>query len=59
MSKGDAEHAAKHPHGVQARPEPPAPLTVEQRVASLERRVHALENQAPVEEQPKSEESAV
>lgn len=43
MSKGDAGHAAQHQHGVQLRKEPPAPLTVEQRVASLERRVEKLE----------------
>lgn len=36
MSKGDAEHAAQHQHGVQARREPAAPQTVEQRVAKLE-----------------------
>lgn len=49
MSKGDAEHVAQHQHGVQSRKEPPAPLTVEQRVAKLEARVEALENQKPVE----------
>lgn len=36
MSKGDAEHAAQHQHGVQERKEPPAPLTLEQRVGELE-----------------------
>lgn len=52
MSKGDAEHAAQHQHGVQSRKEPPTPLTVEQRVAKLEARVHALENQVPVDAPP-------
>jgi len=37
--KGSSEHAAQHQHGVQVRPEPPAPQTVEQRVASLERKI--------------------
>lgn len=41
--KGSAEHAAQHQHGVQARPEPPAPQTIEQRVAKLETRVAELE----------------
>lgn len=44
MSKGDAEHAAQHQHGVQVRTEPAAPQTIEQRVAKLEQRVAALEN---------------
>lgn len=56
MSKGDTEHAAQHQHGVQLRKEPPTPLTVEQRVAILERRVHALENQKPVEAPVQTEE---
>jgi len=43
MSKGDAAHAAEHAHGIQHRAEPPAPQTVEQRVAALERRVAELE----------------
>ena len=42
MSKGDAEHAAQHQHGVVARPEPAAPQTVEQRVAKLEKQVAEL-----------------
>lgn len=46
MSKGDAEHAAQHQHGVQLRKEPPAPLTLEQRVAKLEARVADLEANA-------------
>lgn len=45
MSKGDAEHAAQHQHGVQARREPAAPQTVEQRVAKLEQRVAELESE--------------
>jgi hypothetical protein len=43
MSKGDSEHAAQHQHGIQVRPEPPAPQTVEQRVAALELRIAKLE----------------
>jgi len=43
MSKGDTEHAAQHQHGVQTRPEPAAPQTVEQRVAKLEVAVAKLE----------------
>lgn len=43
MLKGDSEHAATHAHGIQHRPEPPAPLTVEQRVSKLEQRVEQLE----------------
>ena len=42
MSKGDAEHAAQHQHGIQARPEPPSPQTVEQCVAKLEKQVAEL-----------------
>lgn len=53
MSKGDAAHAAQHQHGIQTRPEPPAPLTVEQRLTALERRVADLE--APRPEQPAEE----
>jgi hypothetical protein len=34
--KGSSEHAAQHVHGVVPRSEPPAPQTVEQRVAKLE-----------------------
>lgn len=44
--KGDSEHAAEHTHGIQHRPEPPPPLTVEQRVAKLEQRVEQLEARA-------------
>ncbi len=36
MSKGDAEHAAQHVHGVVPRQEPPVPQTIEQRVSSIE-----------------------
>jgi hypothetical protein len=36
MSKGDAEHTAGFKHGVQHRVDPPAPQTVEQRLAKLE-----------------------
>lgn len=49
MSKGDAAHAGQHQHGVQARPEPPAPKTVEQRVTELEARVTELEKPEPIE----------
>jgi hypothetical protein len=42
MSKGDAEHVAQHQHGVVPRKEPPAPQTLEQRVAKLEREVEEL-----------------
>lgn len=41
MSKGDAEHAAQHQHGVRYGGEPLAPQTVEQRVAKLEQGVPA------------------
>ena len=41
--KGTSEHAAEHQHGIQHRAEPPAPQTIEQRVAKLEARVEALE----------------
>ena len=34
--KGSSAHAAAHVHGVVPRKEPPAPQTVEQRVAKLE-----------------------
>ena len=45
--KGSSAHAAQHVHGVVPRKEPPAPQTVEQRVAKLEARVAALEAQVP------------
>jgi hypothetical protein len=41
--KGSSEHAAQHAHGVQHRVEPPAPQTIEQRVAALEAKVAKLE----------------
>lgn len=44
--KGDSGHAAEHTHGIQHRPEPPPPLTVEQRVAKLEQRIEQLEARA-------------
>lgn len=47
MSKGDAGHAAQHQHGVQERKEPPAPLTVEQRLAAVEARIAKLEKGIP------------
>jgi hypothetical protein len=34
--KGSLAHAAQHAHGVQYRGEPPAPLTLEQRVSNIE-----------------------
>lgn len=43
MSRGDAEHVAKQQNGVQHKPDPPAPQTVEQRVSALEARVAKLE----------------
>ena len=43
MSKGDAEAVAKQPHGIQFKPDPPAPQTVEQRLTILEAKVAALE----------------
>lgn len=49
MSKGDAEHAAQHVHGVVPRQEPATPQTVEQRVAKLETRVAKLEEQKAAE----------
>lgn len=48
--KGDSVHAAEHTHGIQHRPEPPPPLTVEQRVSKLEQRVEQLE--APAKPAP-------
>ena len=61
--KGSSEHAAQHQHGVVPRQEPPAPQTVEQRVAKLERQVAELlaaneaakaASAAKVPERPKS-----
>jgi hypothetical protein len=34
--KGSSAHAAQHVHGVVPRPEPPTPLTLEQRVSNIE-----------------------
>jgi len=50
MSKGDAEHAGKAPQGIQARPEPPVPQTIEQRVTKLEEaaRLRALEDRVTI-----------
>lgn len=46
MSKGDAEHAGKHVHGVVPPKEPPAPQTVEQRLAKVEADVAELKAKA-------------
>ena len=43
MSKGDAEHAAQHQHGVVGGQKQVAPQTIEQRVAKLEALVAKLE----------------
>ena len=39
MSKGDAVTVAKQQHGVQYKPDPPNPQTIEQRVAKLEAQI--------------------
>jgi len=53
MSKGDAEHASQHAHGVQHRVEPAAPQTVEQRLAKLEEIIAALQPRVAKLEGPK------
>lgn len=45
--KGSSAHASQHVHGVVPPKEPAAPQTVEQRVATLERQVAALEELHP------------
>lgn len=51
MSKGDAEHAAKHQHGVQVRQTGTVgkPVT-EERLAALEARVKSLEERIKIDE---------
>ena len=46
MTKGDAEHAAQHQHGVVGEQKQVAPQTIEQRVAKLEVEVAALKEAA-------------